>query len=115
MWKIQANEGRKLQLSIKLHQRFAQKIQDDECKIVKTPMTSNGHLDLDEVDGHVDHTLYNSLIGSLLYLTTYRIDVMFGVCMFARSYYKIILHRWTNIVVSKPYVGINSRLEIGKT
>jgi hypothetical protein len=56
-------------------------------------MTSTGHLDLDEVDGHVDHTLYNSLIGSLLYLTTYRIDVMFGVCMFARSYYKIILHR----------------------
>ena len=56
----------------------------DECKPIKTPMPSNGHLDLDEGGKTVDHTLYRSMIGSLLYLTTYRPDIMFSVCMCAR-------------------------------
>ena len=44
----------------------------DECKLIKTPMPSNGHLDLDEGGKMVDHTLYRSMIGSLLYLTASR-------------------------------------------
>ena len=41
----------------------------DECKPIKTPMATNGHLDLD-VDGKpVDQSLYHSMIESLLYLT----------------------------------------------
>ena len=56
----------------------------DECKPIKTPMPSNGHLNLDEGGKTVDHTLYRSMIGSLLYLTASRLDIMFSVCMRAR-------------------------------
>ena len=56
----------------------------DECKPIKTPMPSNGHLDLDEGGKMVDQTLYRSMIGSLLYLTASRPDIMFSVCMCAR-------------------------------
>ena len=56
----------------------------DECMPIKTPMPSNGHLDLDEGGKIVDHTLYHSMIGSLLYLTASRPDIMFSVCMCAR-------------------------------
>ena len=56
----------------------------DECKPIKTPMPSNGHLDLDEGGKSVDQTLYHSMIGSLLYLTASRPDIMFSVCMCTR-------------------------------
>ena len=53
----------------------------DKCKPIKTPMPSNGHLDLDEGGKMVDQTLYRSMIGSLLYLTASRPDIMFSVCV----------------------------------
>jgi hypothetical protein len=56
----------------------------DECKPIKTPMPSNGHLNLDEGGKSVDQTLYRSMIGSLLYLIVSRPDIMFSVCMCAR-------------------------------
>jgi hypothetical protein len=56
----------------------------DEYKPIKTPMPSNGDLNLDEEGNPVDQTLYHSIIGSLLYLTTSRPDIMFSVCMCAR-------------------------------
>jgi hypothetical protein len=45
---------------------------------------TNGHLDLDEGGNPVNQTLYRSMIGSLLYLTASRPDIMFRVCMCAR-------------------------------
>jgi hypothetical protein len=47
-------------------------------------MGTNGHLDLDTSGDVVDQKLYWSMIGSLLYVTTSRPDVMFSVCMCAR-------------------------------
>jgi hypothetical protein len=55
----------------------------EKCKPIKTPMPTNGHLDLDEGGNPVDQTIYRS-IGSLLYLTASRPDIMFSVCMCAR-------------------------------
>jgi hypothetical protein len=55
-----------------------------DCKPIKTPMATNGHLDLDEGGNPVNQTLYRSMIGSLLYLTASRPDIMFSVCMCAR-------------------------------
>ena len=55
-----------------------------ECKPIKTLMASNGHLDLDEGGSPIDKTLYRSMIGSLLYLTASRPDIIFSVCMCAR-------------------------------
>jgi hypothetical protein len=56
----------------------------DDCKPIKTPIPLNGHLDLDEGGKPVNQTLYHSMIGSLLYLTASRPDIMFSMCMCAR-------------------------------
>jgi hypothetical protein len=56
----------------------------ENAKPIKTPMATNGHLNLDEGGTMVDQKLYRSIIGSLLYITTSRPDVMFSVCMCAR-------------------------------
>jgi hypothetical protein len=56
----------------------------DESKAISTPMGTNGNLDSDASGNMVDQKLYRSLIGSLLYVTASRPDVMFSVCMCAR-------------------------------
>ena len=56
----------------------------EDAKPIKTPMATNGHLDLDEGGNTVDQKLYRSMIGSLLYLTASMPDIMFSVCMCAR-------------------------------
>jgi hypothetical protein len=55
----------------------------EDCKPIETPMPTNGHLDLDEGGKPVHQTLYRSMIGSLLYLTASRPDIMFSACMCA--------------------------------
>jgi hypothetical protein len=55
----------------------------EKAKPVKTPMASNGHLDLNEEGKSVDQKLYRSIIGSLLYLYASRPDIMLSVCMCA--------------------------------
>jgi hypothetical protein len=47
-------------------------------------MRTNGHLDLDIGGKSVDQKVYQSMIGSLLYLCASRSDIMFFVCMCAR-------------------------------
>jgi hypothetical protein len=44
----------------------------ENAKPIKTPMATNGHLDLDEEGKPDDLKLYRSMIGSLLYLTASR-------------------------------------------
>jgi hypothetical protein len=53
-------------------------------KPIKTPMGTNGHLDLDTGGKSVDQKVYMSMIGSLLYLCASRPDIMLSVCMCAR-------------------------------
>jgi hypothetical protein len=53
-------------------------------KPIKTPMGTNGHLDLDTGVKSVDQKVYQSMIGSLLYLCASRPDIMLSVCMCAR-------------------------------
>jgi hypothetical protein len=45
-----------------------------DAKPIKTPMGTNGHLDLDTGGKSVDQKVYQSLIGSLLYLCASRPD-----------------------------------------
>jgi hypothetical protein len=56
----------------------------DKAKPIKTPMPTNGHLDLNEEGKSVDQKVYRSMIGSLLYLCASRPDIMLSVCMCAR-------------------------------
>jgi hypothetical protein len=53
-------------------------------KPIKTPMGTNGHLDLDTGGKSIDQKVYRSMIGSLLYLCASRSDIMLSVCMCAR-------------------------------
>jgi hypothetical protein len=56
----------------------------DKAKPIRTPMGTNGHLDLDMSGKSVDQKVYRSMIGSLLYFCASRSDIMFSVCMCAR-------------------------------
>ena len=56
----------------------------ENTKPIKTPMPTNGHLDLNEDGKGVDQKVYRSMIGSLLYLCASRPDIMLSVCMCAR-------------------------------
>ena len=56
----------------------------DDAKAISTPMETSGSLDSDASGNMVDQKIYRSMIGSLLYVTASRPDVMFSVCMCAR-------------------------------
>jgi hypothetical protein len=56
----------------------------DKAKPIKTPMGTNGHLDLDMGTKSVDQKAYCSMIGSLFYLCASRPDIMLSVCKYAR-------------------------------
>jgi hypothetical protein len=56
----------------------------EDVKGISTPMGINGSFDSDASGNMVDQIIYRSTIGSLLYVTTSRSDVMFSVCMCAR-------------------------------
>jgi hypothetical protein len=55
-----------------------------DAKPIKTPIGTNGHLDLDTGGKSVDQKVYRSMIGSLLYLCASRPDIMLSVCMCAK-------------------------------
>ncbi|GJZ69286.1 retrovirus-related pol polyprotein from transposon TNT 1-94 [Tanacetum coccineum] len=55
-----------------------------KSKPMKTPMSSNTKLTKDEECESVDSNKYQGMIGSLLYLTASRPDIMFSVCLCAR-------------------------------
>ena len=56
----------------------------NEAKAISIPMGTNDNLDIDASGNMVDQKLYRSMIGSLLYVTTSRPDVMFSVCICVR-------------------------------
>ena len=53
----------------------------NEAKAISTLMGTYGNLDSDASGNMVDQKSYRSMIGSLLYVTTSRPDIMFSVCM----------------------------------
>ncbi|GJR12390.1 retrovirus-related pol polyprotein from transposon TNT 1-94 [Tanacetum coccineum] len=60
------------------------KIRLEDSKPMKTPMSTETKLIRDEDSESVDNTNYRGMIGSLLYLTASRPDIMFSVCLCAR-------------------------------
>jgi hypothetical protein len=60
------------------------KFKMDDSKALSTPMSTTTGLDVDEDGEPMDQKEYQSMIGSLLYLTLMRPDIQFSVCMCAR-------------------------------
>ena len=56
----------------------------DTCKEMSTPMGSSSYVDQDESGVSINITKYRGMIGSLLYMTASRPDIMFSVCLCAR-------------------------------
>ena len=55
-----------------------------DCKSCSTPMTPTTQVEPDDQGKQVDQTMYRCMIGSLLYLTASRPDIMFSTCVCAR-------------------------------
>nr|GFA20674.1 Gag-Pol polyprotein [Tanacetum cinerariifolium] len=58
----------------------------DSCDSVETPMVDRLKLDEDPSGIPVDQTRFRSMVGSLMYLTASRPDLVFAVCMCARVF-----------------------------
>nr|GEU70767.1 retrovirus-related Pol polyprotein from transposon TNT 1-94 [Tanacetum cinerariifolium] len=56
----------------------------EDSKPMKTPLSSDTKLTKDKEYESIDSTKYRGIIGSLLYLTESRPDIMFSVCLCAR-------------------------------
>nr|GEY03495.1 hypothetical protein [Tanacetum cinerariifolium] len=56
----------------------------DSCDPIDTPMVDRLKLDEDPLGIPVDQTRFRSMVGSLMYLTTSRPDLVFVVCIYAR-------------------------------
>ncbi|RDX77582.1 hypothetical protein CR513_42270, partial [Mucuna pruriens] len=55
----------------------------EDCKSMSIPKHTTSILTLDDSNKKVDQTSYRGMIGSLLYLTTSRLDIVFSVCLCA--------------------------------
>lgn len=56
----------------------------NNCKAMYTPMGSRTYVDQDKSGVSIDIIKYQVMIGSCLYFTTSRHDIMFNVCLCAR-------------------------------
>ena len=83
-----------------------------DAKPIKTPMTVNGHLDLNEDEKSMDQKVYRSMIGSLLYLCASRLDIMLSVCMCAKfqanskECHLVAVKRILRYLVHTPNLGL---------
>jgi hypothetical protein len=91
-----------------LLKRFGMK----DAKPAKTPMGTDGHLDLNKGGKPVDQKAYRSMIGSLLYLCASRPNIMLSVCMCARfqsdpkECHLVVVKQILRYLVSMPCFGI---------
>jgi hypothetical protein len=84
----------------------------NDAKPAKTPMGTDGHVDLNKGGKFVDQKAYRSMIGSLLYLCASRSDIMLSVCMCARFQFDprechlVAVKRILGYLVATPCFGI---------
>lgn len=69
---------------VKYVKEILKKFMMEDCKPVGTPMIVGCKLSKEDESDDVDQKLYRSMIGSLLYLTATRPDILHSVCMVAR-------------------------------
>ncbi|KAM1496365.1 hypothetical protein ACFXTO_030979 [Malus domestica] len=72
-----------------IHQRnyalsFLKKFGLQNCKSVSTPLVPSDKLRREDGSGNADEAQYRQIVGSLLYLTATRPDIMYAACLLAR-------------------------------
>lgn len=84
-WNVnQANSHWNLDSLIKICKRSTQKIKMEEPKDIDIPFATTIKLDLDKMGSSRDQKMYRGIIGSLLYLTASRPDIVFSVGLCGR-------------------------------
>jgi len=68
----------------KYTKELLKKFKLEDCKVMNTPMHPTCTLSKEDTGTKVDQKLYRCMIGSLLYLTASRLDILFSVCLCAR-------------------------------
>ena len=68
----------------KYTKELLKKFKLEDCKLMTTPMHPTCNLSKEDNGTKVDQKLYRGMIGSLLYLTASRPDILFSVCLCAR-------------------------------
>ena len=63
-------------LQIKYVKEMMKKFTMEDCKPMSTPMMTSCKLSKDDKSPSMDQTMYKSMIGSLLYLTATRPDIL---------------------------------------
>lgn len=96
---------------IKYVKEMLKKLNIEDSKLVSTPMTTSCKLSKDEKYDLVDHTLWRSMIGSLLYLTATRPDILQAVCIVAR--FQADARQTHVIVMKRVFRYLRATLECG--
>ncbi|GKB27495.1 retrovirus-related pol polyprotein from transposon TNT 1-94 [Tanacetum coccineum] len=68
----------------KYAQEILKKFGFDSCTPIDTPMTERPDLDEDKGGKLIDSTRFRGMVGSLMYLSASRPDIVFAICMCAR-------------------------------
>jgi hypothetical protein len=83
-----------------------------DTKLAKTPMGTDGLLDLNTGGKSLDQKVYWSMIGSLLYLCVSRPNIMLSICIGARFQFDpkashlVVVKRIIRYLVHTPYIGL---------
>ncbi|KAK1421500.1 hypothetical protein QVD17_23876 [Tagetes erecta] len=83
-----------------------------DCQTIRTPSDVNCKIQPDPKGKSVDQTLYRSMIGSLMYLTASRPDIMYAVCVCARyqsdpkESHLVAVKRIFRYLKGKPNLGL---------
>ena len=84
----------------------------DNAKIIGTPISPSCKLDKNKNDKSIDQKLYRGIIGSLLYLTINRPDILFNVCICTRfqsnpkESYMLAIKRILRYLVDTQILGL---------
>ncbi|KAK1415074.1 hypothetical protein QVD17_30844 [Tagetes erecta] len=96
----------------KFVEKLLKKFKMQDCQTIRTPSDVNCKIQSDPKGKSVDQTLYRSMIGSLMYLTASRPDIMYAVCVCARyqsdpkESHLVAVKRIFRYLKGKPNLGL---------
>ncbi|KAK1429938.1 hypothetical protein QVD17_12293 [Tagetes erecta] len=96
----------------KFVEKLLKKFKMQDFQTIRTPSDVNCKIQPDPKGKAVDQTLYRSMIGSLMYLTASRPDIMYAVCVCARyqsdpkESHLVVVKRIFRYLKGKPNLGL---------